>query len=133
MLPDVEVLEEKWHQFRGRVKARWDKINDEELDQIRSRAEQLVDLLQEKYGYTRERAQAELATLRDYRDFVQDRAHETAQSVADRLERKEKSGSRWKTLGLVLLALGLAAAAWRWLQPFIKVDTGQFTQTGTYR
>lgn len=131
MLPEVDVLEEKWHQFRSRVKARWNKINDEELDQIRSRVEQLSDLLQKKYGYTRQRAEAELATLRDYRDFLQDQAHETAQSVADRLER-QKPRSPWKTLGLIVLVLAVVAASWRWLQPFIKVNTSDFSQTNPY-
>lgn len=131
MLPEVDVLEEKWHQFRDRVKERWNKINDKELDQIRSRVEQLTDLLQEKYGYTRQQAQAELATLRDYRDFLQDRAHDTAQNVADRLERK-KPRSMWKTLGTIVLVLGLVAASWRWLQPFIKVNTGDFSQMNPY-
>lgn len=132
MLPEVDVLEEKWHQFRERAKGRWNKINDEELDRIRSRVEQLTDLLQEKYGYTRQQAQAEVATLRDYRDFLQDKAHETAHSVADRLER-EKPRSISKTLGVIVLVLGAVAASWYWLQPFIKVNTGDFSQTTPYR
>jgi len=131
MLPEVDVLEGKWRQFRNRVKERWSKISDEELDQIRSRVEQLSDLLQKKYGYTRERAEAELATVRDYRDFLQDRAHDAAQSVADRLER-EKPRSRWKTLGLIVLVLAVVAASWRWLQPFIKVNTSDFSQPNPY-
>lgn len=131
MLPDIEVLEEKWHQFRDRVKERWSKINDRELDQIRSRVEQLIDLLQEKYGYTRQQAEEELATLREYRDFIQDKAHETAQAVAERLERK-KPRSTWKTLGAIVLVLGVIAISWRWLQPFIKVNTGDFSQMNPY-
>lgn len=53
------ILEGKWKQFRGKVQEQWGELTDDELDQIDGRRHQLVGLLQEKYGYSRERAEEE--------------------------------------------------------------------------
>jgi len=57
---NVDVIQGKWRQIRGKVRERWGKITDDDLDRIEGRADQLVGLLQEKYGYARERAQKEV-------------------------------------------------------------------------
>ena len=54
-----DVLAGKWKQMRGQVKEWWGKLTDDELDQAAGKSEQMVGLIQEKYGYTRERAQDE--------------------------------------------------------------------------
>jgi uncharacterized protein YjbJ (UPF0337 family) len=58
------ILEGKWKQLRGKVKAFWGDLTDDELDQIEGRQDQVVGLLQEKYGWARERAE------REYREFL---------------------------------------------------------------
>jgi len=55
-----DVFEGKWKQLRGEVKAWWGKLTDDDLDRASGKFEVLVGLLQEKYGYTRERAVNEL-------------------------------------------------------------------------
>ena len=45
--------------MRGQVKE-WCKLTDDELDQANGNAEQIVGLLQQKYGYTRERPKRNL-------------------------------------------------------------------------
>ncbi len=54
-----DILEGKWKQIRGQAKEWWGKLTDDDLDRVAGKAEQLVGLLQEKYGYTREQAQEE--------------------------------------------------------------------------
>lgn len=54
-----DVLEGKWKQVRGQAKEWWGKLTDDDLDRVAGKSEQLIGLLQEKYGYTREQAQAE--------------------------------------------------------------------------
>ena len=58
------ILEGKWKEFRGKVKEQWGRLTDDELDRIDGRRDQVVGLLQEKYGYSLERAEEE------YDDFV---------------------------------------------------------------
>lgn len=55
-----DIFEGKWKQMRGQVKEWWGELTDDELEATGGRTEQLVGLLQQKYGYTRERAQEEV-------------------------------------------------------------------------
>ena len=54
-----DIFEGKWTEMRGQVKEWWGKLTDDDLDRTEGKAEQLVGLLQQKYGYTKERAQEE--------------------------------------------------------------------------
>lgn len=62
---DNNVLEGKWKQFRGKVREQWGKLTDDDLDRIAGKHDQLVGALQEKYGYTKERADREVKTFMD--------------------------------------------------------------------
>jgi uncharacterized protein YjbJ (UPF0337 family) len=46
--------------MRGQIKVTWGKLTDEDLDQVAGKFEKFIALLQEKYGYTRERAEEEV-------------------------------------------------------------------------
>ena len=56
-----DVLAEKWKQARGKVKQWWGKLTDNDLDRISGQVDQLVGIVQERYGYTREQAEREVA------------------------------------------------------------------------
>jgi uncharacterized protein YjbJ (UPF0337 family) len=55
-----DVYEGKWKQIRGQVKTWWGKLTDDDLERAAGKFDILVGLLQEKYGYTRERAVQEI-------------------------------------------------------------------------
>ncbi len=55
-----DVLAGKWTQIRGKVKQTWGKLTDNDLDRISGRFEELAGLVQERYGYTREKAEKEV-------------------------------------------------------------------------
>jgi uncharacterized protein YjbJ (UPF0337 family) len=55
-----DIFEGNWKQMRGEAKAWWGKLTDDDLDRVAGKAEVLEGLLQEKYGYTRERAANEI-------------------------------------------------------------------------
>jgi uncharacterized protein YjbJ (UPF0337 family) len=61
-----DILAGKWKEMKGRVKEQWGKITDDELDRAEGKAEQMVGLLQQRYGYTKEKAEEE------YDRFLQD-------------------------------------------------------------
>jgi uncharacterized protein YjbJ (UPF0337 family) len=54
-----DVFEGKWKEMRGQVKEWWGKLTDDDLERAGGKADQLIGLLQQKYGYTRERAEQE--------------------------------------------------------------------------
>jgi uncharacterized protein YjbJ (UPF0337 family) len=49
-----------WKQFTGLVKAKWGKLTDGDLTTFSGQSNQLADLLQKKYGYTRDEARSEI-------------------------------------------------------------------------
>jgi uncharacterized protein YjbJ (UPF0337 family) len=55
-----DVLQGKWKQVRGKVKQQWGRLTDDQLDQISGYYDELTGLIQDKYGYTREKAQQEV-------------------------------------------------------------------------
>jgi uncharacterized protein YjbJ (UPF0337 family) len=55
-----DVFEGKWKQVRGEAKAWWGKLTDNDLDRAAGKFDVLVGMLQEKYGYTRQQAAAEV-------------------------------------------------------------------------
>lgn len=54
-----DIFEGKWKEMRGQVKEWWGELTDDDLEKTGGKADQLVGLLQQKYGYTRERAEEE--------------------------------------------------------------------------
>ena len=55
-----DILAGKWMQVRGQVKQTWGKLTDNDLDRISGRYDELVGLVQERYGYARDQAEKEV-------------------------------------------------------------------------
>ncbi len=54
-----DIFEGKWKEMKGQVKEWWGKLTDDDLEQINGKSDQLVGVLQQRYGYTKEEAEAE--------------------------------------------------------------------------
>ena len=54
-----------WKQFTGKVKQNWGKLTDDDLTTIAGQRDQMVGILQERYGYAKERAEKELSIFAD--------------------------------------------------------------------
>jgi uncharacterized protein YjbJ (UPF0337 family) len=57
---DENVLEGKWNQIKGQIKQQWGELTDDDIDRIRGNREEMIGILQEKYGKSREEAEQEL-------------------------------------------------------------------------
>jgi len=55
-----DIFEGKWKQIRGEARAWWGKLTDDDLDRAAGKFNVLAGLLQEKYGYSRQRAADEI-------------------------------------------------------------------------
>ncbi len=58
-----DILQGKWKQLKGQVKQQWGRLTDDRLDRISGRYEELTGLIQEKYGYTKQKAEQEVNTF----------------------------------------------------------------------
>jgi len=54
-----DIFEGKWKEMRGQIKEWWGKLTDDDLEQVGGKADQMIGLLQQKYGYTKEHAEKE--------------------------------------------------------------------------
>ena len=62
-----DIFQGKWKQLRGQVKQWWGDLTDDDLKEIEGNRDKLVGKLQERYGYTRDKAQLEVdQRLREY-------------------------------------------------------------------
>jgi len=55
-----DVFEGKWKQLRGQIQKQWGDLTDNDLDKIKGTRTEFEGLLQERYGYTKEKAKTEL-------------------------------------------------------------------------
>lgn len=52
-----DQIEGKWKELSGKDRASWGEFTDNELVQIAGKREQLIGMLQQKYGLAREEAE----------------------------------------------------------------------------
>jgi len=61
-----DILKGKWKELKGSVKEKWGKLTDDDVTEVEGKTEKLVGILQEKYGYSKDKAQEE------YKKFMND-------------------------------------------------------------
>jgi len=49
-----DILQGRWREVRGQIKAKWGQLTDAELDEIGGNYDILVGRIQQKYGAARE-------------------------------------------------------------------------------
>lgn len=49
-----------WKTMKGKVREKWGKLTDDDLDVIAGKRDQLIGRLQQKYGYSKEQAENEV-------------------------------------------------------------------------
>lgn len=62
---DPNILKGKWNQIKGDIKTKWADLTDSDLTRVEGSEDKLVGLLQEKYGYSREKAKQEIQKFMD--------------------------------------------------------------------
>jgi uncharacterized protein YjbJ (UPF0337 family) len=55
-----DIIKGKWKQINGRIKERWGNLTDDDLDVAEGHSDYLAGKLQERYGWTKEKAEGEL-------------------------------------------------------------------------
>ncbi len=55
-----QIVEGNWNEFKGTVKEVWGKMTDDELDVIAGERDQLVGLIQKRYGIDSDEAERQV-------------------------------------------------------------------------
>ncbi len=53
-------IEGNWKQFSGKVREKWGDLTDDDVAAINGKREQLEGVLQERYGYAKDKARDEI-------------------------------------------------------------------------
>jgi len=67
-----DIFKGKWNQVKGSIRSKWGEFTNDDLDKIQGDGEKFIGILQERYGYARERAEREL------REFLESDEHRRA-------------------------------------------------------
>lgn len=67
-----EQFHGQWNEIKGKVKEKWGKLTEDDLKMIDGKREQLIGMIQKKYGLAKEKAERELtnfeAGLKSYKN-----------------------------------------------------------------
>jgi uncharacterized protein YjbJ (UPF0337 family) len=55
-----EQVKGNWKQFTGKVKEKWGKLTDDDLTTAAGKRDQLVGILQKRYGLAKDKAESDL-------------------------------------------------------------------------
>jgi uncharacterized protein YjbJ (UPF0337 family) len=55
-------IEGNWKQIKGKVKAQWGDLTDDDLDVVAGRRDQLAGKVQERYGIAKDEAERQVAS-----------------------------------------------------------------------
>jgi len=53
-------LKGKWNELKGRVKEKWGKLTDDDLDKVEGKRDKLLGLIQQRYGESRDKVEQQL-------------------------------------------------------------------------
>ncbi len=97
---DKTVMQGKMRQARGKMKERWAKLTDDDMRKIDGRLDQVLGLIQERYGYTRQGASDEL------RHYVEEYGKSTQNLIDDLADKLESRGFLRSLWLLIPAAMG---------------------------
>ena len=55
-----DIFRGKWNQLKGNAKQTWGKLTDNDIARVEGNYDEFVGVLQERYGWERERARQEV-------------------------------------------------------------------------
>jgi len=55
-----DIVEGNWKQFKGRIRVRWGKLTDDQLDLIAGKRIELAGKIQEAYGVTKDEVEEQI-------------------------------------------------------------------------
>lgn len=63
-----DQMEGNWKEFKGKIREKWGKLTDDDLDVIAGKRDQLIGRIQKSYGIAKEEAERQVSEFeRSYR------------------------------------------------------------------
>lgn len=64
-MSNESIFEGQWKQLKGQLQQTWGKLTDDDMDRIDGNRQELIGILQERYGRTKEETESEVADFFD--------------------------------------------------------------------
>ncbi|HLJ85732.1 MAG TPA: CsbD family protein [Candidatus Angelobacter sp.] len=84
-----DQIEGRWKQLKGAVLAKWGQLTDSDLERIAGRREQLIGIIQQKYGIAKELAEKQ---VQEWALSLKTVAEQGSHSQGSHSEEKRKAG-----------------------------------------
>ena len=55
-----DQLQGKWKQIKGLLKVRWDRLTDQDIEEIAGKRDRLIGTIQQRYGIAKDEAQKQV-------------------------------------------------------------------------
>ncbi len=66
---NMDQIEGKWDQLKGKVQEKWGKLTNDDLHVISGKREQLVGKIQERYGMLKDKAEKEVDNFLNDKEY----------------------------------------------------------------
>ncbi len=60
---NTDIVQGKWKEIRGSIQANWNKLTEDDLEQIGGRLNELECRLQNRYGWARQQARESVSSF----------------------------------------------------------------------
>lgn len=60
-----DTIEGNWTQFKGKVREQWGKITEDDLDVVAGKRDQLLGVIQKRYGVAKDEAERQVEKFAD--------------------------------------------------------------------
>lgn len=55
-----DIIQGNWQQLKGKVRQQWGDLTNDDVERLKGSRQELSGLLQERYGYQKDRVEAEI-------------------------------------------------------------------------
>lgn len=59
-----DTMQGNWKEIKGKIKSKWAKLTDNDIDEVEGNLENLAGKIQKKYGYAKEKAEEEFKSFK---------------------------------------------------------------------
>lgn len=80
------AVNNRWSDLRDQAQQRWGRLTTSDLDAVQGRLDKLVDLVQDRYGYSASKAQREVNKFIDRYAMDPDEMRDTANSMIEKVQ-----------------------------------------------
>jgi uncharacterized protein YjbJ (UPF0337 family) len=77
------TVQGNWTEIKGKIKAKWGKISDDEIESLKGNLTQLSGKIQTAYGYAKDRAEKEFT---EFQNTLAGKANEKVEKLNNKID-----------------------------------------------